>query len=534
MLVPEARIDAHADTFRAMIGLVRGRVYYDLLNWYRVLALLPGFQLNRSFMEQMMGVREGLPPELAGEFAPPSRWQRVRDGLALARCLAGLVRNHWTIDRQITAFMARLEVALAQPAVPLAEQRADELVASYRRLEQQLLTRWDAPLTNDFLAMIFYGVLKKLCVAWAGDTAGSLQNDLVGGEGGIISAEPAARVRELADLARSQPDFAALLRSAPLAVLLPAVRARPAFRQAFEAYLDQFGDRCLEELKLESPTLHDDPLPLLRAIGHQAGRPEVAAVDHAARLRQAAEVRVTGLLAGRPLRRAVFAWVLGNARARVRCRENLRFERTRLFGRVRRLVVELGLRLHAVGVLDTPRDVFHLELEELLGFVTGTGTCHDLRGLAAVRAQAYAGYRTGPAPADRFPTRGWVPVGNAYTAPPTNEPVATGDLRQGTGACPGVVRGRARVVRDPRGVELEAGAILVAERTDPGWIMLFPAAAGLVVERGSLLSHSAIVARELGLPAVVGVPGCTAWLSDGDLVELDGATGTVRRLEHHV
>ncbi|MBA3708890.1 MAG: hypothetical protein H0W83_08745, partial [Planctomycetes bacterium] len=74
------------------------------------------------------------------------------------------------------------------------------------------------------------------------------------------------------------------------------------------------------------------------------------------------------------------------------------------------------------------------------------------------------------------------------------------------------------------------GCILVAERTDPGWIMLFPAAAGLVVERGSLLSHSAIVSRELGIPAVVAVPGATAWLKDGDLVELDGATGVVRRI----
>ena len=83
---------------------------------------------------------------------------------------------------------------------------------------------------------------------------------------------------------------------------------------------------------------------------------------------------------------------------------------------------------------------------------------------------------------------------------------------------PGVVRGRAVVVRDPRGVELPAGSILVAERTDPGWIMLFPAAAGLVVERGSLLSHSAIVARELGLPCAVSVPQATTWIKAGILL----------------
>jgi pyruvate,water dikinase len=70
----------------------------------------------------------------------------------------------------------------------------------------------------------------------------------------------------------------------------------------------------------------------------------------------------------------------------------------------------------------------------------------------------------------------------------------------------------------------------VAEHTDPGWILIFPSAAGLLVERGSLLSHAAIVARELGIPAVVSIPGLTQWLRDGDIVELDGATGSVRTL----
>jgi rifampicin phosphotransferase len=85
-------------------------------------------------------------------------------------------------------------------------------------------------------------------------------------------------------------------------------------------------------------------------------------------------------------------------------------------------------------------------------------------------------------------------------------------------------------VLDPRTVSLDRRSILVAEHTDPGWIMIFPSATGLLVERGSLLSHAAIVARELGIPAVVSVPGVTHWLRDGDWVEMDGATGRVRRI----
>jgi phosphohistidine swiveling domain-containing protein len=533
MGVRQSALDAHNETFRAMIGCVRGRVYYDLLNWYRVLALLPGFQANRGFMEQMMGVKEGLPRELSGEFSPPGGWARFCDSLRLAGSLFGLARNHLTMPRQIRVFYDRLNQALSVPRVPLELQRADELVASYRELERKLLTRWDAPLTNDFFAMIFYGLLRKLCAQWCQDLDGTIQNDLVGGEGGVVSAEPAVRVRALAALVRPDPAFAELLRTGNVAQMITAARERPTFLQSYQDYLVRFGDRCLEELKLESATLEDDPLPLFRAIGHFAARDAQVPTDHAVVARARAEARVDERLRWRPLRRLLFSWVLRHARARVRDRENLRFERTRLFGRARRLVVELGRRLHAVGVLDSPREVFYLELEELLGFVTGTTSCHDLRALAQARSRAYDRYRSEPPPADRFPTRGWVGATNRFTpdaAKGTVAPDSGTESRQGTGCCPGIVRGPARVVRDPRGVELPTGSILVAERTDPGWIMLFPAAAGLVVERGSLLSHSAIVARELGLPAVISIPGCTQWIQDGELIELDGTTGVVRKI----
>jgi pyruvate,water dikinase len=86
------------------------------------------------------------------------------------------------------------------------------------------------------------------------------------------------------------------------------------------------------------------------------------------------------------------------------------------------------------------------------------------------------------------------------------------------------------MVRDPRQPGDLAGRILVAEQTDPGWTLLFPAAAGVLVERGSILSHAALVARELGVPCIVGIAGLLSTLRDGEVVEMDGATGIVRRL----
>ncbi len=83
-------------------------------------------------------------------------------------------------------------------------------------------------------------------------------------------------------------------------------------------------------------------------------------------------------------------------------------------------------------------------------------------------------------------------------------------------------------MRDPRTTDIAPGSILVAEHTDPGWILVFPKARGVIVERGSQLSHAAIVARELGIPAIVSLRSATTWLRNGDEVEMDGATGVVR------
>ena len=117
----------------------------------------------------------------------------------------------------------------------------------------------------------------------------------------------------------------------------------------------------------------------------------------------------------------------------------------------------------------------------------------------------------------------------ATTTHITAEVSETGDSRTATGCSAGQITAKARVIRDPRTQSLTPGDILVARHTDPGWIAVFSNASAIVVERGSLLSHSAIVARELGIPCVVGLKGATQWVKDGDVLQVDGATGLVSK-----
>jgi len=532
--VPAPVLDQNDDIFRNMLGLIRGRVYYNLLNWYRALALLPGFAFNRRFMEQMMGVKEGLPESVAARLARATWRDRLRDGVHLVASGCAIVAHHFTLPTLTRRFRQRLDAALGTGPADLSGMRVDELAAHYRDMERRLLPHWDAPLVNDFLAMIFFGVLRKCIEKWCPDSDGSLQNDLIAGENEMISTEPAVRIRAMAQTALCDPAFVRALGEDAMTDISQAMDRIPQFREQFRAYLEKFGDRCVDELKLESLTLHDDPLVLARSVALMARRLEQQGNGPRRQTgfdrRRLSEERVGQALRWHPVRRLLFRSILRNTRARVRDRENLRFERTRLFGRARRICLLLGRRFHEMKLLDDPRDVFYLEVNEILGFIEGTATCTDLRKLAALRRVEFDRYRRMAAPPGRFETRGPVHYENALRS--TLEAVeAAGESRVGLGCCPGVVRGTVRVVLDPRSTTLEAGEILVAARTDPGWIMLFPSAAGLVVERGSLLSHSAIVARELGIPAVISLPGVTGWLKDGDFVELDGNRGTVTRLD---
>ena len=528
MGVSDQVVEDNEETFRSLLGLIDGRIYYNLLNWYKLLACFPGFSLNRRFMEQMMGVQDELGKELV--LLIPNTYQKSKfvSSLRLGKALLGMCYHYITIASSIKRFYVRLDNALAKLVIDFERLRADELYQKFRDMEKKLLLKWDAPLINDFFAMIFFGVLKGLCQKLFVENVDNLQNELIGGDGTVISAEPAKRVKEMADLIRGDEVAIKAFQTDTEENIRRLILTKPDLNKLFSAYLAKFGDRCLDELKLESNSISDKALPLLRAIGHMATRTTFLNTDNFplnARLK--AEEIVSNTLKYKIFKKFIFNLVLKHARARIRDRENLRFERTRLFGRVRKIFIELGKRYTAIGVLDAWEDIFYLEKEEALSFVVGTSSCPDLRNIAKTRKKYFDGLSKTIESDDRFETFGAVYSGNLFKNKQKVKHDNNVPSKKGMGCCPGIVKGSVRVVKDPRGVELPAGCILVAERTDPGWIMLFPAAAGLIVERGSLLSHSAIVSRELGLPSVVGVVGVTDWLHDGDIVEFNGSTGDI-------
>ncbi len=305
-------------------------------------------------------------------------------------------------------------------------------------------------------------------------------------------------------------------------------------RQDLEEFLARWGDRAVAEIDLGMPRWREQPEHLLGTLRNYAlvtdERSGPGAVFDRGRLE--AEATIAALLnrAGGPVRRAVLGFALDRARRLIGLREAPKFALITILARVREQFLLIGAHLVEAGQLDRVDDVFFLDLFSLRAAIEGL----DARG--AAQAPARDVVVANRAAYERELRRRHIPrlllsdgtEVEALAAAAGRSAVAEPGTLTGTPASAGVVSATARVITDPVGAHLAPGEILVAPSTDPGWTPLFLTAGGLVMEMGGSNSHGAVVAREYGIPAVVGVPNASATIRTGQQITVDGAAGVVR------
>lgn len=524
MGVSNKTIQENSLVFENMLGLLNGRVYYNLLSWYRALAMLPGFALNAGFMEKMMGVKERF------ELNNLPQRSKLSERIRVLNMLRIMLKNLRQLPEMSRKFQADFNLKMKEyEAIDLNQKSAFELMHLYLNFEQTLLKKWKAPLVNDFFAMVYFGILQKLTTTYQLDKDGNLHNDLLCGSDDIISVEPMHRCLKIAQLIKSDTKaFEMFTTLAPDEIQKKQFELPALVQEEINAYLSKFGNRCVGELKLETITYNDNPAAFLKIIQSYV-KQDIAALDshHSETLRSEAELHVMQSLKSKPIRRWMFNYVLKKARMLVSGRENLRFERTRGFGMVRKILLTIGRQFAAEHLIDQQRDIFYLTKNEIFDIIQGTSVTTDIRALIKLRKEEQQAQSNFPA-MERITTYGNVRVGNNFTQKAPAE-ITEGDLK-GIGCCAGIVRAAVKVVHHPEEIEELNGCILVTSSTDPGWVPLFPSASGILVERGSLLSHSAIVSREMGKPCIVGITGLLSSLKSGDIVEMDGTSGVVKRI----
>ncbi len=530
-----ARIAENRRVFEHLVGHIEGRAYYNLSHWYALLRLVPvaGGSLVPAF-EEMVGVRE----RRAGERASGAA-SRLREALDLGRLVAGIAWRFATIGPAMRAYKARFDAcARGHAATDLSALTPHEVIDHFHDLFDEVMRIVNAALVNDLLLMLSVRGAKGLLERLGFPEPTATFNGLMVGEEGMESVEPVRSAVRMAEALRRAPGLAARIRAAlerpdPRAALLAALGGSDAaaFRAAFEAHLDRYGDRGPEELKLEVPSFRERPEALAALVLTLADSAlEEQAMRRGERaIRDEAEAEVGRRLAGRPLRRALLGLALRATRRLLRNRESARLDRARVAGMGRRIFGALGEKLAAEGALEAPADVHYATVEELTGAIYGSGIGPGLKRLVAERRALFDGYRAKD-PADRIVCQGTV-LRNFI---PQRRPAATlaaGDgaagVLAGTPCSPGEVEAEAVVVEDAAAAPDVGGKVIVAPMTDPGWVFLMIRAAGLVVEHGSLLSHTAIIGRELGIPTIVGVKDAARRIPTGTRVRLDGGRGTV-------
>lgn len=268
------------------------------------------------------------------------------------------------------------------------------------------------------------------------------------------------------------------------------------FHQLFQEYIELYGDRCLGELKLETQTYRVNPDLLLEYIQNH----DETCLDQSS----------TDIKVNRKLKKAKLG---------IYNREISRLNRTRIFGLARSIFLKIGEILVKEERIEKREDIFYLFLEEI-----NEKDCYT--ELVNKRKIQYKKNETIPAYsrlvyADQIVEKHFENINMLNNH----------DNLFGTGSSLGIVEGEVVVVKDADSNIDVKNKIIVAESTDPGWVFLIKDAKGIIVERGSILSHTAIITRELKKPSIVNVKNATSLLKNGDYVQVDAYKGIVRRID---
>ncbi len=352
------------------------------------------------------------------------------------------------------------------------------------------------------------------------------------GLSGNVTTEMDLAVGDLADLVRQSPELVAHFQQNPPAKALASAHEIPGsapFLAGWTQFLDRYGMRGPSEIDISRQRWREDPTSLLQFVignlehqapgSHRQHHAQMAAAGEAAgnRLVEAAGTGFFGFVRRPLVRRLVKA-----VRHYTAGREHPKFFIIKMLGTVKEVLLDQAEMLVQDGRIDQPEDIWNLNLTELIAFVADPS--QEIRPLIAQRRAEFNRMHK------LTPPRVITSDGEVIHVQPSRDGLPEGAL-VGSAASSGTIEGIAKVVMDPNKDVLAKGEILVAPFTDPGWTPLFINAAALVMEVGGLMTHGSVVAREYGIPAVVGVADVTRQIKTGQRIRVHGDAGYVEILD---
>lgn len=504
-----------------MLGLVEGRVYYNINSWYEGLLCMPHFGRQKVAMEKMMGLQKPVDFVQDVNLSTVDKLKRIPSLIFLGIKMGYQFSRIGSHVKKFSVWFEKLE----QTYDPKKNQFLDNdvLIRRLYDFQKTTLEKWGVPILNDFLVMMTHGAMKKDVEALGLDA--EFHAALQGAE--VESIKPSQDLLEIAQLMNDQGVWTKIKDPTDIEFIkLYLAQHHTLIFQRIQKHISMYGDRSFAELKLETMTYRQDPAPLYNLLFElcKSNSGKISSDGHQVTEEDFIKAfkKKAGFLKSLTIRKRLL-----KLKTAIANRELLRLDRTRVFGMNREYYIEIGRRLAHLKQLESPRDVFFLTRQEIFDYFWGHSVLNDLKGLVRLRQENWKKFQ-----GRQLDQQVYASVPNGYWSQFIEDKTVHHDPNlvelQGLGCSNGIVRGFVKKVANPYDVSGLQNKILLAERTDPGWTPLFSMVQGAIIERGSALSHSAVIAREMGLPVVVGVDDVTEKIFDGDEVEINGQTGRIR------
>lgn len=527
----EEELKKHEKRHKNMIALINGRVFYNIQSWYKGLLLLPSFKQSKGDMEKMMGITD---PVDFIEDKELSLGQKLAMLPNMFKAFGKLLWYFSKIDKVVADFMSDFyKVYNEIDYSKLNRLNLMQLHELTEELDKKITEKWHAPLINDFYVMMMNGKMYRWMDKIEVENPDLVLGNLLSGESEIASTQPTKELLNISDEIKKWDkeqiqEFLEVKNENAMDFIY--LNDKKVYDMCLY-YIENYGDRTIGELKLESLSLREDPSFLINILKNYVQKESLSYDKFIAgevELRQSEEKKVAPIVKKKLsfFSRKRFYKDLAKLRKAIRYRENTRLLRTKSFGISRQIYREMGSQLASFELINTPEDIFFLTLSELEELKDGRIVQTNLKDLIALRKKEYESYENDE-PGHHFKTFGFVHAGNPFIYEGQTEIDPDGALK-GIGCYPGQISGEVALLFKPdEGIDVN-DKILCTVRTDPGWAPLFPSIKGLLVEKGSTLSHSAVIARELKIPTIVGIPGITKIIENGDEIEMDCERGIVK------
>lgn len=470
--------------FRNMVGSANGRMYYKISNWYTIIKYLPFSKKIIPIWQEMLGVSN---KSYNTENVKTSILNKITTYNSFFYELLNVQKNMKKLNEKF------LKINKHFYEVFDCHLNENEILKLYDEVEKELLSCWDITLINDMYAFIYTGILKSRLKKKYKNYE-EKANEYISGITNIESMKP---IREIIKIAYEKDAMSS-----------------DEYNQRCKKYIEKYGDRNLEELKLESLTFRTTPELLENKI--QEYRSDLEKLEKIYNdmnsnniTKDIHEDFITSL-------------IIKKCTAGIKNREISRLNRTRIFGIVRTIVIRLGEIYKKQGIISEKEDIFYLNFEEIKILATNK---KDMTDIINRRKEDYKLFECLPAYTRIIFMNNEFDKHHATIK--TNKFYTTEENLRGIPCSNGKVKGEVLVITNVNEAKDVKNKILVTKMTDPGWVFLLATAKGIITEKGSLLSHTAIISRELKIPSIVGVNNLLNTIKNGDIVEMDGTTGII-------